>query len=154
MEFLDEVFWGNSVKSYLIAVGILVGALIVASIVGRLLKVRDQIETDMPKTVEAAAQLYALARTMKLPTTHMKVLAPATWGLKPVRFISGIVKAPVDTVLAMAEPDTDPKKPEAMTATLAGPPTLLPAMARGRSMKNLLAPLAFRNEPKKMNRMT
>jgi MscS family membrane protein len=38
MEFLDKVFWGNPVKSYLIAAGIVVGALIVASIVGRLLK--------------------------------------------------------------------------------------------------------------------
>ncbi len=81
-------------------------------------------------------------------------MAPATWGRKPARFIRGMVKAPVETVLAMAEPDTEPKKPEAMTATLAGPPTLLPARARGRSMKNLLAPEALRKEPKKMNRMT
>ena len=81
-------------------------------------------------------------------------MAPATWGLKPAFFIMGMVKAPVETVLAMAEPETEPKKPEAMTATLAGPPTLLPARASGRSMKKRLAPEAFRNEPKKMNRIT
>jgi MscS family membrane protein len=38
MEFLDTVFWGNPVKSYLVAAGVIVGALIVASIAGRLLK--------------------------------------------------------------------------------------------------------------------
>jgi anionic cell wall polymer biosynthesis LytR-Cps2A-Psr (LCP) family protein len=49
-------------------------------LVGRLLKVRDQIDTNIPKTVEAAGQLYALVQDMKLRRTHMKVLAPATWG--------------------------------------------------------------------------
>ena len=73
-------------------------------------------------------------------------MAPATWGRKPAFFIIGMVNAPVETVLAIAEPETEPKKPEAMTATLAGPPTLLPARASGRSMKNLLAPEAFRKD--------
>ena len=41
---------------------------------------RDKIDTDIPKTVEAAGQLYAMFKDMKLRRTHMKVLAPATWG--------------------------------------------------------------------------
>jgi anionic cell wall polymer biosynthesis LytR-Cps2A-Psr (LCP) family protein len=48
-------------------------------LLGTLLNVRDKIETNVPKTVEAAAQLYALLHDMKLPRANMKVLAPATW---------------------------------------------------------------------------
>ena len=47
---------------------------------GTLLRVRDKIDTNIPKTVEAAGQLYAIFEDMKLRRTHMKVLAPATWG--------------------------------------------------------------------------
>jgi anionic cell wall polymer biosynthesis LytR-Cps2A-Psr (LCP) family protein len=46
---------------------------------GTLLLVRDKIDTDIPKTAEAAGQLYALVQKMRLPRTNMKVLAPATW---------------------------------------------------------------------------
>ncbi len=81
-------------------------------------------------------------------------MAPATWGRKPAFFMSGMVKAPVDTVLAMALPDTEPNRAEAMTATLAGPPVDLPARAMGRSMKNLPAPDLCRKAPKKMKRIT
>lgn len=49
------------------------------ALIGRLLKVRDKIDTNLPKTVEAAGQLYALVKDMKLPRGNMKVLAPATW---------------------------------------------------------------------------
>ncbi|MGD8684399.1 MAG: LCP family protein [Chloroflexota bacterium] len=49
------------------------------ALVGRLLKVRDKIETNIPKTVEAAGQLYAMFEGMKLRKQDMKVLAPATW---------------------------------------------------------------------------
>ena len=49
------------------------------ALLGTLLRVRDLIETDIPKTVEAAAQLYALLDDLKLPGDDMKVLAPATW---------------------------------------------------------------------------
>ena len=81
-------------------------------------------------------------------------MAPATCGLKPARFISGMVKAPVETVLAIALPETEPKKAEAITATFAGPPVLRPANASGKSMKNLPAPDLCRKAPKKINRMT
>jgi anionic cell wall polymer biosynthesis LytR-Cps2A-Psr (LCP) family protein len=49
------------------------------ALLGTALRVRDLIETNMPKTVEAAGQLYALLKDLKLPATSMKVLAPATW---------------------------------------------------------------------------
>jgi LCP family protein required for cell wall assembly len=49
------------------------------ALVGRLLKVRDKIDTNLPKTVEAAGQLFALVHKLKLPRGNMKVLAPATW---------------------------------------------------------------------------
>ena len=48
-------------------------------LLGTLLRVRDLIETNIPKTVEAAGQLYALLEKLKLPASNMKVLAPATW---------------------------------------------------------------------------
>jgi anionic cell wall polymer biosynthesis LytR-Cps2A-Psr (LCP) family protein len=48
-------------------------------LLGTLLNVRDKIDTNMPKTTEAAAQLYALLDGVKLPKSNMKVLAPATW---------------------------------------------------------------------------
>jgi anionic cell wall polymer biosynthesis LytR-Cps2A-Psr (LCP) family protein len=48
-------------------------------LLGTLLNVRDKIDTNVPKTTEAAAQLYALLHDIKLPRANMKVLAPATW---------------------------------------------------------------------------
>ena len=80
-------------------------------------------------------------------------MPPATWGLNPAFFIIGMVKAPVDTVLAMAEPEMDPNRPEAMTETLAGPPILCPTAARGQSMKNRCAPHRSRNAPNRTKRM-
>ena len=50
-------------------------------------------------------------------------MAPAT-SENPAFFIIGIVKVPVETVLAMALPDTDPMNAEARTATFPGPPGL------------------------------
>jgi anionic cell wall polymer biosynthesis LytR-Cps2A-Psr (LCP) family protein len=49
------------------------------ALLGTLLRVRDLVETNIPKTVESAGQLYALLEKLKLPETSMKVLAPATW---------------------------------------------------------------------------
>lgn len=49
------------------------------ALLGTLLRVRDLVETNIPKTVESAGQLYALLEKLKLPETNMKVLAPATW---------------------------------------------------------------------------
>lgn len=49
------------------------------ALLGTLLRVRDLVDTNIPKTVEAAGQLFALIEDMKLPETSMKVLAPSTW---------------------------------------------------------------------------
>ena len=48
--------------------------------------------------------------------------APAFSAENPTRFIIGMVKVPVVTVLAMDEPEMSPVMPEATTAALAGPP--------------------------------
>lgn len=49
------------------------------ALLGRLINVRDKIETNLPKSTEAAGQLYALLHKLRLPKANMKVLAPATW---------------------------------------------------------------------------
>ena len=49
------------------------------ALLGTLLRVRDLVETNIPKTAEAAGQLYALLEQLRLPDANMKVLAPATW---------------------------------------------------------------------------
>ena len=49
------------------------------ALLGTLLRVRDKIDTNIPKTAEAAGQLFAIFQDMKLRRTHMKVFAPATW---------------------------------------------------------------------------
>ena len=48
--------------------------------------------------------------------------APANTGRYPIFFIRGMVKDPVLTTLATAEPLMVPNKALLMTATLAGPP--------------------------------
>ena len=48
--------------------------------------------------------------------------APAFSAEKPVRFISGMVKVPVVTVLAIDDPEYSPLIAEATTAAFAGPP--------------------------------
>ena len=80
--------------------------------------------------------------------------APAVCGLKPTRFISGMVSVPVDTVLAIALPEILPMSADASTATLAGPPTARPAMPNAISIKNCPTPERFKKAPKKINRIT
>ncbi len=50
--------------------------------------------------------------------------APAFSAEKPTRFMSGMVKVPVVTTLAMEEPEMRPVIPEETTAALAGPPRM------------------------------
>ena len=78
--------------------------------------------------------------------------APANVGVKPSRFIIGIVSTPVDATFAVALPFTVPIKLLATTATLALPPRLVPATARAKSIKNSATPKRFKNAPKMMNR--
>jgi hypothetical protein len=54
--------------------------------------------------------------------------------------MSGMVKAPVVTALAMALPLTVPKRPLEMTATLPAPPRVPPAMERAASVKKRKRP--------------
>ncbi len=65
-----------------------------------------------------------------------------------------MVKVPVDTVLATELPEIVPKKPDANTATLAGPPTYFPAAARAKSIKNLPSPVLCKKAPKSTKRNT
>jgi LCP family protein required for cell wall assembly len=48
-------------------------------LLGTLLNVRDKIDTDIPKTAEAAAQLFAIVQDLKLPKANMKVFGPSAW---------------------------------------------------------------------------
>lgn len=48
-------------------------------LLGTLLKVRDKVDTNIPKTAAAAGQLYALLQGVKLPKSNMKVMGPSTW---------------------------------------------------------------------------
>jgi anionic cell wall polymer biosynthesis LytR-Cps2A-Psr (LCP) family protein len=48
-------------------------------LLGTLLNVRDKIDTNIPKTAEAAGQLFAIVSDLKLPKANMKVFGPSTW---------------------------------------------------------------------------
>ena len=62
-----------------------------------------------------------------------------------------MVKEPVVTTLATAEPETVPMKPLATAEALAGPPTRWPVSETARSMKNRPAPERISTAPKMMN---
>ena len=81
-------------------------------------------------------------------------MAPATCGLKPVRFIIGMVMMPVDVTLATTLPEIDPKKPEASTAIFAAPPRCRPVSDFARSVKNSPPPVTNSNCPISMKAMT
>ncbi len=80
--------------------------------------------------------------------------APAKYGLYPTFFIRGMVKAPVVAVFAMELPFIVPRRPLANMATFAGPPVILPAALRARSLKNCAPPDSLRNAPNRINRNT
>ena len=75
----------------------------------------------------------------------------ANLGLNPARFIRGIVMTPVDAVLATAEPEIVPVRPEAKTATRPGPPTKRPATDRARLITKSPAPDFSKKAPKRIN---
>ena len=62
-----------------------------------------------------------------------------------------MVTEPVVTVLPTEEPDTMPHRADEITATLAGPPDVQPAMALAASIKKLAMPVRSRKPPKMMN---
>ena len=61
---------------------------------------------------------------------------------------------PVEAVLATADPEIVPVRPDAITATIPGPPTILPATARAMLMTKSPAPERKRNAPNMMKRKT
>lgn len=63
----------------------------------------------------------------------------------------GMVMLPLPTVLATEEPEYIPSKALEITATLAGPPTLAPAMEFARSTKKVPMPVFSRKEPRMIN---
>ena len=61
--------------------------------------------------------------------------APAFSAENPTLRIKGMVKVPVVTTLAMAEPETSPVMADDTTAALAGPPFIWPISAKATRMK-------------------
>ena len=66
--------------------------------------------------------------------------------------MSGMVKAPVVTALAMALPLMVPKSPLEITATLPAPPRVCPATASAPSVKKRSRPPCDMTPPKSTNR--
>ncbi len=76
------------------------------------------------------------------PIVEAEASTPAAkWAGYPVRFIRGIVKEPVVTVLATELPEIIPKNVLETTAALAGPPLVHPVRAKAMSVKNSPAPV-------------
>ena len=86
------------------------------------------------------------------PVEETASTAPANSSRYFCFFISGMVKAPVVTTLAMALPEMVPMMALEITAILAGPPRLAPASEMERSRKISLAPLTSKKAPNRMNR--
>ena len=86
------------------------------------------------------------------PVLAAASIAPAKKGLKPDRFMSGMVKVPVVTTLATALPDSDPMKALAAAAVLAGPPRVLPATRSARLMRRLPPPATSSTAPNRTKR--
>jgi hypothetical protein len=68
-------------------------------------------------------------------TEEAHSMPPAFSAVKPTFFISGMVKVPVVTTLAMDEPEIIPVIAEETTAALAGPPRMWPNPAKATLMK-------------------
>ena len=81
-------------------------------------------------------------------------MAPALTAGMPMRFITGMVKVPVVTTLAIEEPEISPVMPEARMAALAGPPRNRPTMAKARLRKYCPAPALSNIAPNRTKRKT
>ena len=79
-------------------------------------------------------------------------MAPAFSWENPVFFIIGIVKVPVVTVLAIDEPEIIPVIPDPKIAALAGPPRILPTIAKAKSKKYFPPPAVSNKAPNKTNK--
>ena len=65
-----------------------------------------------------------------------------------MRFITGMVIAPVVSTLEITEPESEPISADDTTATFAGPPRERPIRAVASFMKNSPPPVMVRAEPK------
>ena len=81
-------------------------------------------------------------------------MAPALTADMPILRITGRLKTPVVTTLAMEEPEIAPVMPDARIAALAGPPRYLPTSAKDKSRKYLPAPALSSKAPNSTNRKT
>ena len=59
-----------------------------------------------------------------------------------------MVSVPVVSTFDVGLPESMPKKPDEMIATLAGPPRDVPSMAEAKSMKNAPPPVVASTTPK------
>src|SRR3546814_16005305 len=80
--------------------------------------------------------------------------APAFSAGKPTRFISGMVKVPVITVLAIEDQAIRTVTADDTTAPFAGPPRRWPSSAKHRRLKQLPAPALSITEPTRHHRQT
>ena len=64
----------------------------------------------------------------------------------------GIVKVPVVTVFAIEDPDIKPVIPEPRIAAFAGPPLILPTIAKAKSKKYFPPPAVSRRAPNSTNK--
>src|SRR5690606_2369280 len=87
-------------------------------------------------------------------TEEAASIAPALTPEMPVRFISGIVKIPVETTFDTDEPDTTPFSADDTTATLAGPPRKWPSNATAICVIQFPAPTLSSSVPNSTNRNT
>src|SRR3989304_5905802 len=76
-------------------------------------------------------------------------IPPATSGLNPTRFISGIVIEPMVAVLAIEEPVIAPRKAEAPAATVGGPARVPPKREKATRIRYSPAPVRSRIAPKR-----
>ena len=68
--------------------------------------------------------------------------------------MAGMVSVPVVNTFEVTEPDIEPIRPEANTATLAAPPRTWPRSANDISRKNRPAPVNCKVTPKSRNPTT
>ena len=78
--------------------------------------------------------------------------AAAKAGLKPERFIRGMVTAPVITILAPGDPVTIPTRPLDITELWAAPPRNFCPTSRPTKVKNSLAFVISNMVPKRTNK--
>ena len=78
------------------------------------------------------------------PIEEVASTAPAKAGLKPKRFISGMVNWPLATTLATPEPEMVPISADDSTQTCAGPPRQEPTRPSATSLNSAIMPARSR----------